>query len=86
MLENNQNLIPSANAVNISSNSGAFVVTNKQQDFIIDIRATNHMTSTLEQLNKHTITDSVDPRKVVVSNGDFSQETYTDTCNISNKI
>lgn len=85
MLENSPNLISSANVVNMSGNSGALLVANEPQEWIIDTGATNHMASDLTMLSKHTVTKSTNPKKVVLPNGDLAHVIHTGTSNISNK-
>lgn len=75
--------VPSASAANMSGISSALMVCNNSPEWIIDIGATNHMAAEIDLLNKDSIFEAVNPKKVIRPNRDVSLVTHTGCSNIS---
>lgn len=75
--------MPSGSAANMSGIGSALMVCNNPPEWIIDIGATNHMTADIDLLNKDSISQAVNPKRVILPNGDVSLVTHTGCSNIS---
>ncbi|XP_019256865.1 PREDICTED: uncharacterized protein LOC109235265 [Nicotiana attenuata] len=71
---------PSANAAGIPC---ALLASNSLQDWIIDTGATNPMVADLELLNKASLVQTGQPKKVYLPNGETTQVTHIRTSTIS---
>lgn len=68
---------------NMTGNSRSLDVINDSEEWIIDTGATNHMTSNIELLNKHSIIKTKVSRKIFLPNGEISEVQHTGTTDIS---
>nr|XP_016470822.1 PREDICTED: uncharacterized protein LOC107793056 [Nicotiana tabacum] len=73
---------PSANAAGIPY---ALLTSDSLQEWIIDTGATNHMVADLELLNKVSLVQTSQPKKVHLPNGETTQVTHIGTSTLSDQ-
>ncbi|XP_075096344.1 uncharacterized protein LOC107777081 [Nicotiana tabacum] len=79
--------IPSSDnsAANLTGNPKALLVSDESYNWIIDTGATNHMVSDINMLDKSSIIEIENPKKVFLPNGDITQVTHIGSSSLSDE-